>query len=197
MNAVDAVVASAKKLAVRSGGHCAEGLVDDPTVQCVIDLGQMDSLYYDRHAQLGENWVSLRVVAGMAIIEGVNAVERFLAASRAHDVDAAAAELAAEVVMLTPGGDEPVVGRESVAGALRAVEAACDEFRHTHLLSGAGADAATLFGLVFEAQVGDQTLRGVDLIELDEHDRIRSFTVIARPMRALMALGSRMGNVRS
>lgn len=49
VNAVDVVVASAKTLAVRSGGHCVEGLVDDPAVQCVIDLGQMDSVYYDRH----------------------------------------------------------------------------------------------------------------------------------------------------
>jgi FAD binding domain/Berberine and berberine like len=49
VDAVDAVVASGKKLAVRSGGHCTEGLVDDPTVQCVIDLGQMDSVYYDPH----------------------------------------------------------------------------------------------------------------------------------------------------
>ena len=50
VNAVDAVVASGKKLAVRSGGHCTEGLVDDPAVQCVIDLGQMDSVDYDRRS---------------------------------------------------------------------------------------------------------------------------------------------------
>jgi hypothetical protein len=49
VDAVDAVVASGKKLAVRSGGHCVEGLVDDPAVQCVIDLRQMDSVSYDRH----------------------------------------------------------------------------------------------------------------------------------------------------
>lgn len=49
VDAVDAVVASGKKLAVRSGGHCSEGLVDDPAVQCVIDVGRMDSVYYDRH----------------------------------------------------------------------------------------------------------------------------------------------------
>ena len=50
VNAVDAVVATGKKLAVRSGGHCVEGFVDDPAVQCVIDLGRMDSVYYD-HAR--------------------------------------------------------------------------------------------------------------------------------------------------
>jgi aclacinomycin oxidase len=48
VNAVDAVVASGRQLAVRSGGHCTEGLVDDPAVECVIDLGQMDAVYYDR-----------------------------------------------------------------------------------------------------------------------------------------------------
>jgi hypothetical protein len=75
----------------------------------------------------------------------VNAVERFFAASRAHDVDAAVSELAPDVVMLNPATDDPLVGREAVADALRSVEAACDEFRHTHLLhdpsyldSGAG-----------------------------------------------------------
>ena len=49
VNAVDAVVASGKKLAVGSGGHCTEGFVDYPAVHCVLDLGQMDSVYYDRH----------------------------------------------------------------------------------------------------------------------------------------------------
>jgi aclacinomycin oxidase len=48
VQAVDAAVASGKKLAVRSGGHCTEGLVDDPAVRCVIDLGQMDAVSYDR-----------------------------------------------------------------------------------------------------------------------------------------------------
>jgi FAD/FMN-containing dehydrogenase len=49
VDAVDAAVASGRRLAVRSGGHCTEGLVDDPAVRCVIDLSQMDSVYYDRH----------------------------------------------------------------------------------------------------------------------------------------------------
>jgi len=59
----------------------------------------------------------------------MNAAERFLAASRAHDVEAAAAELAADVVMLNPASDEAVNGRDAVAAALRGVDAACDEFR--------------------------------------------------------------------
>ncbi len=134
----------------------------------------------------------LQLLLGTVIIHPVNAAERFLAASRAHDVDAAASELAADVVMLNPATDDRVVGQEAVAAGLRAVAAACDEFRHTRLLADVGTGDPPLFGLVFEARVGVETLRGIDLLELDEHDRIRSFTVFARPMAALMALGARM-----
>ncbi len=122
----------------------------------------------------------------------MNAAERFIAASRALDVGATARELAPDVVMRNPATDDPVVGSEAVAAALRAVEAARDEFRHTHLLVGSSSSGEPLFGLVFQARVGDATLHGVDLLELNEHDRIKTFTVMARPMASLMALGARM-----
>jgi len=123
----------------------------------------------------------------------MNAAERFLAASRARDVDAAAAELSPDVVMLNPATDDPLVGQEAVADALRSVEAACDQFEHTHLLADVSSDRASLFGLVFEARIGEAKLRGIDLIEINEQDRIARFEVAARPIAALMALGSRMG----
>ena len=127
----------------------------------------------------------------------MNAVERFLRASRARDLDAAAAELADDVVMLNPASDDPVIGRAAVTAALRAVEGACDRFRHTHLLVEQDPHGdAPLYGLVFEASVGEESLRGVDLIELDAEDRIRTFTVATRPVTALMALGTRLRGQR-
>lgn len=121
----------------------------------------------------------------------MNAAERFIAASRARDHDAAVRELSPDVVMYNPATDEPIAGRAAVAAALRAVESACDEFCHTHLLADTTSDEP-LFGMVFEARIGNATLHGVDLLELDEHDRIRTFTVTARPIASLMALGARM-----
>ncbi len=47
----------------------------------------------------------------------MKAAERFLVASRAHDVEAAAAELAPDVVMRNPASEEPVHGRDAVAAA--------------------------------------------------------------------------------
>jgi hypothetical protein len=123
----------------------------------------------------------------------VNAAQRFQEASRRRDVEAAAAELAPDVVMLNPASDEPIVGRDAVIAALRAVEGACDEFEHTHLLGEASPGEAPLFGLVFRARVGDARLGGVDLVTLDERDRICRFEVAVRPVPALMALGARMG----
>jgi aclacinomycin oxidase len=80
VNAVDAVVASGKRLAVRSGGHCTEGLVDHPGVQCVIDLGQMDSVSYDRRrrafavqagATLGRVYQALDMGWGVTLPGGI------------------------------------------------------------------------------------------------------------------------------
>jgi hypothetical protein len=122
----------------------------------------------------------------------MNAVERFLAASRAHDLDAVIATLADEVVMRNPATDDPVIGPAAVGEALRAVDGAADAFRHTHLLRSSPGDESQLYGLVYEAQVGELTLSGVDLVTIDAHDRIATFTVLARPIAALMALGGRM-----
>ncbi|MGW3563387.1 FAD-binding protein [Streptomyces sp. NPDC000941] len=45
--AVQAAVDSGKKVAVRSGGHCAEGWVDDPAVRVLIDMSGMTQVSYD------------------------------------------------------------------------------------------------------------------------------------------------------
>jgi hypothetical protein len=46
------------------------------------------------------------------------------------------------------------------------------------------------------ARFGDQTLSGVDLVTIEERDRIATFPVLARPIAALMALGGRISGQR-
>ena len=92
--------------------------------------------------------------------------------------------------MLNPATDDAVVGREAVAAALRGSTRRATS--SPHLLAEISDDDGKLYGLVFEAKVGEATLRGVDLVTLDDLDRIVRFEVAARPMAALMALGSRM-----
>jgi hypothetical protein len=95
--------------------------------------------------------------------------------------------------MYNPASDDPICGHDAVSAALRAVERATDTFEHTQLLVSP-TDSST-YALVFEAQVGDSTLHGVDLLHVDERrDLIDNFTVIARPLSALMALGARISS---
>ncbi len=47
--------------------------------------------------------------------------------------------------------------------------------------------------LEFEATVGKLTLRGIDLIKLDDNGKIIDFEVMIRPANALQAVGIEMG----
>ena len=49
------------------------------------------------------------------------------------------------------------------------------------------------FCLEFEANIGELTLRGVDLISLNDDGKIIDFEVMIRPANALQALGLEMG----
>ena len=49
------------------------------------------------------------------------------------------------------------------------------------------------FCLEFEATIGELTLRGVDLIQLNEEGKIIDFEVMVRPANALQILGMEMG----
>lgn len=49
------------------------------------------------------------------------------------------------------------------------------------------------WALEFEAKIGELTLRGVDLIQLNDEGKIVDFEVMVRPANALQALGMEMG----
>ena len=49
------------------------------------------------------------------------------------------------------------------------------------------------WALEFEAKIGQLTLRGIDLIRLDDDRKISDFEVMIRPANALQALGLEMG----
>ncbi len=77
--AVQAAVRTGRRLAVRSGGHCFEGFVDDPSVRMLIDMSGMTRVYHDpRHnafaveagATLGEVYRRLYLGWGVTVPAG-------------------------------------------------------------------------------------------------------------------------------
>ncbi|MCP2343055.1 FAD-binding oxidoreductase [Actinomadura rupiterrae] len=79
VRAVQDAVHTGRRLAVRSGGHCYEGLVADPDVRVVIDMSAMTAVYWDAArrahaveagATLGEAYRKLYLGWGVTVPAG-------------------------------------------------------------------------------------------------------------------------------
>jgi limonene-1,2-epoxide hydrolase len=116
-------------------------------------------------------------------------VHPFRRAVEEADQAAMVDQLAPDVVFHTPVRFGPVEGRDAVAQVLAAVLRVFSDFRYTDELA---ADDGTRI-LVFEANVGDRAAQGVDLLRMNGDGLIADFTVMVRPLSALMALRDAMG----
>jgi uncharacterized protein len=104
-------------------------------------------------------------------------------AVEARDWETAIAQLAEDVVFRSPAVHRPYEGREATGMVLRAVSTVFEDFRYVDVL-----DAGDRAGLVFEAHVGDRQLQGWDYLRFDDEGRIVEFTVMIRPLSALLAV---------
>lgn len=113
----------------------------------------------------------------------------FRAAIEARDLDAAVALLHEDVVFRSPVVFTPYEGREAMRQILAAVIEVFEDFRYVREI---GAGDARDHALVFEARVGDKQVQGCDFIQLDGDGVITEFTVMVRPMQAMLALAEAM-----
>jgi ketosteroid isomerase-like protein len=113
----------------------------------------------------------------------------FRAAVEAHDVQAAAAVLADDVVFHSPIVFTPSTGRSAVGAVLAAVLRVFDDFAYeSELTSEDGRDHA----LMFRARVDGKDIQGCDFLHHDQDGRVVQLTVMVRPLTAAMALRDRM-----
>ena len=83
---------------------------------------------------------------------------------------------------------KPKDGKFMAAKILTTVTKVFENFKYVREISG-----ETDCVLEFEASIGELTLRGVDLIKVDEDGKIVDFEVMVRPANALQVLGLEMG----
>ncbi|MFF6814288.1 nuclear transport factor 2 family protein [Streptomyces sp. NPDC012403] len=114
----------------------------------------------------------------------------FREAVEAHDLDAAVALLAEDVVFTSPVVFKPYTGKAITGAILRAVAEVFEDFRYVREIDdAAGRDHA----LVFTARVGDRRIEGCDFIHVDDDGRIDELTVMVRPLSGAQALAAAMG----
>lgn len=114
----------------------------------------------------------------------------FRKAVEAHDIAAAEATLAEDVVFTSPVAFKPYAGKPLTAAILRAVSEVFTDFRYVQeMASTDGRDHA----LVFTAKVGDREINGCDFLHLNEAGEIDSLMVMVRPLSAAQALAAEMG----
>ncbi|MFD3731846.1 nuclear transport factor 2 family protein [Streptomyces sp. NPDC058632] len=113
----------------------------------------------------------------------------FREAVEAHDMDAAEALPAEDVVFSSPVVFKPYTGRPVTAAILRAVAEVFEDFRCVREVDDAnGRDHV----LVFTARVGDRAVEGCGIIHVDDHGRIDRLTVMVRPLSGAQALRASM-----
>ena len=96
--------------------------------------------------------------------------------------------LADDVKFHSPFVWKPKDGKEITKKILVTVSKVFQNFRYVREI----ADDKQIC-LEFEANIGELTLRGVDLIELNDVGEIVDFEVMVRPANALQILGMEMG----
>lgn len=91
--------------------------------------------------------------------------------------------LAPEVRLFSPVAFKPFAGREAVAELFWNLIEVFDEFEYVDELAGAHSHA-----LVFRAKVGGKQIEGLDHLRFNENGLVDEFTVMLRPLSALMAM---------
>ncbi len=111
----------------------------------------------------------------------------FKTAVLAGDHPAMVATLAPGVQFHSPVAFRPFDGRESTAGVLAAIMSVFEDFEYTDELSSGDTVA-----LMFRARVGDKSVQGIDYLQIGDDGLIEEFTVMLRPLSAIMAVAERM-----
>ena len=111
----------------------------------------------------------------------------FRDAVEARELQAMEAVLHPDVVFRSPVVFKPYEGRDALLVLLGAVVQVFEDFRYVEQVETD--DTAVL---MFEANVGDRAIQGVDILRFDGEGLIGEMIVMVRPMSGMHALAERM-----
>jgi hypothetical protein len=124
----------------------------------------------------------------------MTAAERFRAAVDSRDLAALDDLFTDDIRLYSPVKFQPFEGKPMVLGLFKVLLRTFEDFRYlghhtgTAETSGDGTTSPSAV-LLFRATVGGKQIHGIDLLHLDDSDRIKEFTVMVRPQSAVHVLG--------
>lgn len=107
-----------------------------------------------------------------------------------RDLSALAAIIHPEATFRSPMAFKPYHSREAVVLILSTVITIFENFTYHRAFAD---DDGLNVVLEFSADVGDKSLKGIDMIRFDAEGLITDFEVMIRPLNGLQALGAEMG----
>ena len=122
----------------------------------------------------------------------MNAAARFREAIEAGDFDAAVDLFTDDIRFYSPVKFTPFEGIDAVRALFRVLQRTFTDFRYVGDFPGRGqgpegAETAAHV-LHFRTVVDGKQVEGIDLLHLDDNDRIATFTVMIRPMSAVQTV---------
>ncbi|MFC7340222.1 nuclear transport factor 2 family protein [Saccharopolyspora griseoalba] len=122
----------------------------------------------------------------------MNAAARFREAVEAGDFEAAVELFSQDVRFYSPVKFTPFEGIDAVRALFRVLQRTFTDFRYVGDFPGRGQDSGGAergaHVLHFRAVVDGKQVEGIDLLHLDDEDRIATFTVMLRPMSAVQVV---------
>lgn len=98
--------------------------------------------------------------------------------------------LSDDVVFRSPVAHTAYPGRDAIKLVLKTVSTVFEDF--TYHRRFASEDGHSVI-LEFSANVGDKSVKGIDMIRFDDDGKIVEFEVMVRPLNGLQALAGEMG----
>lgn len=98
--------------------------------------------------------------------------------------------LSDDVVFRSPAAHTPYPGREAITLVLKTVNTVFENFTYHRQFASEDGHSVVL---EFSANVGDKSVKGIDMIRFDEAGKIVEFEVMIRPLSGLQALAGEMG----
>ena len=112
----------------------------------------------------------------------------FRLAVEQRDPEAMTALMAENITFFSPVAFKPFAGRESVSELFWNLFEVFEDFEYTDELEGDGTHA-----LIFRARVNGRAVEGLDHLVINDEGLVETFTVMIRPLSALVAMGEAMG----